>query len=87
MVVWTDAHLSPALAPWLRAAFGTLTLANNLLGLAAGPVIVGALADRYGLATALQVTPLVAVLAIVALVIGKRAYPASLRRAEKVAAA
>jgi predicted nuclease of predicted toxin-antitoxin system len=22
VVVWTDAHLSPALAPWLRASFG-----------------------------------------------------------------
>jgi len=76
------ANLTPAS---IRAtAFGTLTLANNLLGLAAGPVVVGALADRFGLATALQVTPVVAVLAIVALVIGKRAYPASLRRARQV---
>ena len=30
-------------------AFGTLTLANNLLGLAAGPLVVGILADRFGL--------------------------------------
>ena len=27
-------------------AFGTLTLANNLLGLAAGPLVVGMLADK-----------------------------------------
>ena len=30
-------------------AFGTLTLANNLLGLAAGPLVTGILADRFGL--------------------------------------
>ena len=29
-------------------ALGTLALANNLLGLAAGPVVVGLLADRLG---------------------------------------
>ena len=30
-------------------AFGTLTLANNLLGLAAGPLVTGILADKFGL--------------------------------------
>ena len=38
------ANLTPAS---IRAtAFGTLTLANNLLGLAAGPLVVGLLADQ-----------------------------------------
>ena len=41
------ANLTPAS---IRAtAFGTLTLANNLLGLAAGPLVVGAIADKVGL--------------------------------------
>jgi MFS family permease len=77
------ANLTPAS---IRAtAFGTYTLFNNLLGLAAGPVVTGALADRIGLANALQVASLVSVLTIAALVIGRRCYPSSARRAAAVA--
>jgi MFS family permease len=61
-------------------AFGTLTFFNNFLGLAAGPVVTGILADRLGLETALRYVPLVAVASIAALLIGRAAYPASLRR-------
>ncbi len=72
------ANLTPAS---IRAtAFGTLTLANNLLGLAAGPLVVGAIADKVGLVDAMKVAPLVSVLAIVALLVGRRVYPSSLRR-------
>jgi MFS family permease len=79
------ANLTPAS---IRAtAFGTLTLANNLLGLAAGPLVVGALADKVGLVDAMKVAPLVSVLAIVALLIGRRVYPSSLRRVGTAAAA
>jgi MFS family permease len=65
-------------------AFGTLTLANNVLGLAAGPLVVGILADKFGLVTAMELVPLVAVPALIALLIGRKAYPKSLA---KVAAA
>jgi predicted MFS family arabinose efflux permease len=65
-------------------AFGTLTLANNLLGLAAGPFVTGLLADRFGLEVALGVVPLVSVLALVALIAGRRAYPSSLERVTNV---
>ena len=79
------ANLTPAS---IRAtAFGTLTMANNLLGLAAGPVVVGLLADRMGLVDAMKVVPLVSVLVIVALLIGRRAYPSSIRRAGEIASA
>lgn len=61
-------------------ALGTLTLANNLLGLAAGPLVTGILADRFGLATALRIVPLIGIPVLIALVIGRRAYPASLER-------
>jgi MFS family permease len=61
-------------------AFGTLTLANNLLGLAAGPLITGILADRLGLEAAMQIVPLAAVGALIALMIGRRAYPAGLAK-------
>src|SRR3954447_12442937 len=75
------AMVSNLTAESIRAtALGTLTLANNLLGLAAGPLVVGILADRFGLASAMKVMPLVAVGALVALVIGRRAHPAGLVR-------
>ncbi|WP_157571071.1 MFS transporter [Nocardioides insulae] len=79
------ANLTPAS---IRAtAFGTLTLANNLLGLAAGPFVVGIIADRLGLEGALQVAPFVSVLALAALIIGRKAYPSSIRKAGAVDAA
>ena len=56
-------------------AFGTLTLANNLLGLAAGPLVIGILADRLGLVDAMKIVPMVAVGALVALLIGRKSYP------------
>lgn len=62
------------------SAMGTLTVANNLLGLALGPFVIGILADRLGLLGALQLSPLVYVVAVVALIAGKRLYPAGLRR-------
>jgi predicted MFS family arabinose efflux permease len=61
-------------------AFGTMTLANNLLGLAAGPLVTGILADKFGLATAMQIVPLAAVGALIFLVLGRRAYPRSLAK-------
>lgn len=57
----------------LRAtSLGTLALANNLLGLAAGPFVVGLLADRLGLVDAMRLVPLVSVAVIVLLLIGRR---------------
>lgn len=79
------ANLTPSS---IRAtAFGTLTLANNLLGLAAGPFVVGLLADHLGLIDAMKIVPLVSVLAIAALLIGRRAYPSSIHRARALNAA
>jgi predicted MFS family arabinose efflux permease len=60
-------------------AFATLTLANNLLGLAPGPYITGELADRFGLQTALQLIPMISLAAAVAFLIGKRSYENDLR--------
>lgn len=70
----------------LRAtAFGTLTLANNLLGLAAGPFVMGVLADHYGLGTAFKTLPFVCALTIVLLWAGRSCYPASLARVRAAA--
>ncbi|MGX1547484.1 MFS transporter [Streptomyces adustus] len=61
-------------------AFATLTLANSLLGLAPGPAITGAIADRTGLLGALRIVPLVALAAAVAFLIGRRRYDRDLLR-------
>jgi predicted MFS family arabinose efflux permease len=53
-------------------ALGTLTVANNLLGLAVGPVLTGVLADHIGLARTMRVVPLVSAVAIVFLIAGRR---------------
>ncbi|WP_280342584.1 MFS transporter [Nocardia neocaledoniensis] len=74
--------------PSVRAsAFGTLTLANSLLGLALGPFVVGVLADHLGLQTALRVMPVVSVPAVLALMLGRRVYPLGLRKVAQVHAA
>ncbi len=57
------------------SAMGTLTVGNNVLGLALGPFVVGVLADRLGLQGALQLAPLAYVGAIAALVLGRRLHP------------
>ena len=61
-------------------AFATLTLANNLLGLAPGPFVTGALADRFGLQFALQVIACAGLPAAAAFMIGKRYYERDLGR-------
>ncbi|BAN48132.1 MFS transporter [Metapseudomonas resinovorans] len=55
-------------------AFATLTLANNLLGLAPGPYITGVLADNFGLDRAFQLIPLISVAAALVFWYGKRHY-------------
>jgi MFS family permease len=67
-------------------AFGTLTLANNLLGLAAGPLVTGILADRFGLVGAMKIVPIVAVGALIALLIGRKFYASSLAKVSSATA-
>jgi MFS family permease len=61
-------------------AFATLTLANSLIGLAPGPAVTGALADRMGLLGALRVVPLTAVAATAVFLVGRHFYERDLRR-------
>ncbi|TQC46121.1 MFS transporter [Rhodococcus sp. WS4] len=66
--------------PSLRASgFGMLTLAYSLLGMALGPFAIGVVADQVGLLRALQLAPLVGLVVIAILSLGRRWYPASLR--------
>lgn len=62
------------------SAFATLTLVNNLLGLAPGPFLTGVVADRIGLLGALQWIPLGGLCAAACFAIGRTHYAADLRR-------
>jgi MFS family permease len=66
------------------AAFAALTLANNLLGLAPGPFITGALADRLGLDVAFQIIPLISLAAALVFGVVRHNYGADLERRQAV---
>ena len=55
-------------------AFATLTLANNILGLAPGPILTGRFADSLGLLGALQLLPIAAVGAALAFYAAHKRY-------------
>ena len=74
------ANLTPA--PIHGTAFATLALANNLLGLAPGPIVVGALADAYDLTTALQLVPLVCLVSACIFACARRRYRSDLQHVE-----
>lgn len=64
------------------SAFATLTLANNLLGLAPAAILMGMIADRIGLLGAMQIVPLAPLLAAVAFGLGKLHYGKALAQLE-----
>lgn len=62
--------------PSLHASAGALVgLAQNLLGLAAGPLAIGYLSDRIGLERSLTVLPIIAAVSCVLFLIASRSYP------------
>jgi MFS family permease len=71
-----------AAAPIHGSAFAVLSLANNLLGLALGPVVIGWLADGLGLQTALNLAPLTSIGAVLVLIYAKRHYAKDLQTHE-----
>jgi sugar phosphate permease len=79
------ANLTPT--PIHATAFATLTLANNLLGLAPGPLLTGMLADHVGLADAFKLIPLMAVFAAFAFWIGRTRYAQDIARVQNAALA
>nr|WP_231913845.1 MFS transporter [Rhodococcus sp. LB1] len=69
----------------LRAsAMGVATIANSLLGLALGPFVIGILADHLGLLDALRLSPLAYIPAALALLLGRRLFPAGLRKLQQL---
>jgi MFS family permease len=62
------------------SAFGALSLANNLLGLAPGPIVTGMLADAFGLPVALQLVPLVSLVAAGIFALARSSYQRDLQQ-------
>jgi MFS family permease len=62
------------------SVFATSTLFNNLLGLAAGPIVTGMVADAASLEVAIRWLPLAAVLPCTVFVIGRWCHVAERRR-------
>jgi hypothetical protein len=60
-------------APVRASALGMLALAFNLLGLFTGPLVVGIVADRVGLPTAMRLAPVVSVVVLALLAAGRGA--------------
>ena len=80
----TDAVVIDVIHPGLRAtAVSILSLTRNLFGLAGGPLLAGALSDRYGLQFAMSVVPLMCVVAAVLFLIAARTYEADLKSVER----
>jgi len=68
--------------PGIRATGASvLALFQNLLGMAAGPLIAGMLSDAWGLDLALSATPAFGALAALALLRAARSYESDLQRA------
>lgn len=72
------ANLTPLMVH--GTAFATLTLANNLLGLAPGPILTGRLADSLGLLGALQLLPIPCVAAAISFGLMRGSYLSDLER-------
>jgi MFS family permease len=63
--------------PALHATvLATLTLANNLIGLAPGPIVTGVVADHSSLADAFKVIPSLGLIACAAFLLARRAHRA-----------
>jgi len=78
----TDAVVIDVTHPSLRAtAVSVLSLTRNLFGLAGGPLLAGALSDRFGLQFAMAVIPVFGLLAAALFIRAARTYPADLKSA------
>ena len=78
----TDAVVIDVTHPGLRAtAVSVLSLTRNLFGLAGGPLLAGALSDRFGLQFAMAVLPVFGLVAAALFIRAARSYGADLERA------
>ena len=86
--LFVGGHMGPVAAlsvelnhPGLRAtALSVVTVVYNIIGLAPGPFVVGALSDSFGLKTAMMAIPVVCVGGTICFLIGSRDLPENWRR-------
>jgi predicted MFS family arabinose efflux permease len=72
--------------PGLRAiSYALCVIVQNLLGSSLGPVVTGALSDAYGIAMALKLATIAALISCVLFYLGSRFYKKDLGKVEKVA--
>ncbi len=72
--------------PGLRAvSYALCVIVQNLLGSSLGPLVTGALSDRYGIAVALKTASSVALLSFVLFYLGSKFYKRDLDKVEKIA--
>ena len=83
-----DAVVIDVMHPSVRAtAASILSLMRNLFGLAAGPLLAGALSDAYGLPFAMSVIPLVCFVTAALYMLAARSYESDLKNVDVVAPA
>jgi len=71
--------------PGLRAmSYALCVITQNLLGSSLGPIVTGALSDRYGITTALKISSLAAITSFIAFYCGSRFYKKDLEKVERV---
>jgi predicted MFS family arabinose efflux permease len=72
--------------PGLRAvSYALCVITQNLLGSALGPVVTGALSDRYGILTALKIASALALISCILFYMGSRFYKRDLDKVDRVA--
>lgn len=71
--------------PGLRAiSYALCVIVQNLLGSSLGPLVTGAFSDLYGIATALKIASLTALLSFVLFYLGSNYYKRDLEKVERV---
>jgi MFS family permease len=74
--------------PGLRAiSYALCVISQNLLGSSLGPVVTGALSDAYGIASALKLATIAALVSCVLFYLGSKFYKKDLDKVEKIALA
>jgi MFS family permease len=72
--------------PGLRAiSYALCVISQNLLGSSLGPIVTGALSDAYGIAMALKLTTIAALVSCVLFYLGSKFYKRDLEKVERVA--
>ncbi len=72
--------------PGLRAiSYALCVISQNLLGSSLGPIVTGVLSDAYGIATALKLSTIAALVSCVLFYLGSKFYKRDLDKVERVA--